>query len=439
MAPLKKLKNEFFFIIRDKPVAIALKIVKDAPMAHLTSCYKPTMQTPLFFACARAQGQDAEALALCKLLVGFGVTLHWVDEYQQTALYYAARQGHTKTCAYLVQQGIDVNHLDRNSETALFYAATRAHLDTALTLMDKHSRLDVVNRWGRNIVQVAAKEIGPKLQAEVTARKRKAQEISSPAPPPAAAVSAVPLGPPLKRRRVAAMPLEALREWADEWPAGEVVQGQKIEAKPEDFIRSGGGYAVVKTPVACAARLRVSEKHFVVDHAELLVKEKWFADVAHDCWCRNVGVIDDTVKPPHDPINAIKAVLSGQNPTHFTLSLVHLATNEISGYVHCMDQKDEQKLSISHLKVDSAHQGKGLGGMLIRAAEDYSHKLGWKCATTGLSVLEANSRAVRCYAKYGFELDGAGNPATWGADEMEASAWQRWTKSHPHAPKKGKA
>ena len=217
------------------------------------------------------------------------------------------------------------------------------------------------------------------------------------------------------------------------------MQGQKIEAKPEDFIRSGGGYAVVKTPVACAARLRVSEKHFVVDHAELLVKEKWFADVAHDCWCRNVGVIDDTVKPPHDPINAIKAVLSGQNPTHFTLSLVHLATNEISGYVHCMDQKDEQKLSISHLKVDSAHQGKGLGGMLIRAAEDYSHKLGWKCATTGLSVLEANSRAVRCYAKYGFELDGAGNPATWGADEMEASAWQRWTKSHPHAPKKGKA
>ena len=209
MAPLKKLKNEFFFIIRDKPVAIALKIVKDAPMAHLTSCYKPTMQTPLFFACARAQGQDAEALALCKLLVGFGVTLHWVDEYQQTALYYAARQGHTKTCAYLVQQGIDVNHLDRNSETALFYAATRAHLDTALTLMDKHSRLDVVNRWGRNIVQVAAKEIGPKLQAEVTARKRKAQEISSP-PPPAAAVSAVPLPPPLKRRRVAAMPLEAV-------------------------------------------------------------------------------------------------------------------------------------------------------------------------------------------------------------------------------------
>ena len=174
---------------------MAMNIVKDAPIAHLTSCYKPTMQTPLLFACARAQGQDAEALALCKLLVGFGVTLHWVDEYQQTALYYAARQGHTKTCAHLVQQGIDVNHLDRNSETALFYAATRAHFDTALTLMDKHSRLDVLNRWGRNIVQVAAKEIGPKLQAEVTARKRKAQQ-------PAAAVSAVPLPPPpLKQRR----------------------------------------------------------------------------------------------------------------------------------------------------------------------------------------------------------------------------------------------
>ena len=186
--------------------------------------------------------------------------------------------------------------------------------------------------------------------------------ISSAAPAAPAGVSAaVPVVPLAKRRRASATPLEALRDWADEWPAGEIVQGGKIEAKPEDFIHSGGGYAVV----ACAARLRVSE-NFVVDHAELLVKETWFADVTYDSWCRNVGVIDDTVKPPHDPINAIKAVLSGQDPTHFTLSLVHLATNYISGYVHCMDQNDEQKLSISHLKVDSAHQGKGLGAMLMQ-------------------------------------------------------------------------
>ena len=74
--------------------------------------------------------------ASCKLLVGFGVTLHWVDEYQQTALYYAARRGHTKTCAYLLQQGVNVNHLDSNGEAALFYAATRALVDTALILIE---------------------------------------------------------------------------------------------------------------------------------------------------------------------------------------------------------------------------------------------------------------------------------------------------------------
>ena len=68
MAPQNKLKNELCFIIRDKSAAMAIKLVKVAPIAHLASCYNPT--------------------------------LHWVDEYQQAALYYVARQGHTKACAY---------------------------------------------------------------------------------------------------------------------------------------------------------------------------------------------------------------------------------------------------------------------------------------------------------------------------------------------------
>ena len=39
----------------------------------------------------------------------------------------------------------------------------------------------------------------------------------------------------------------------------------------EDVVRSASGYAVVKNPGGlCAARLRVSEKNFVADHAQSL-------------------------------------------------------------------------------------------------------------------------------------------------------------------------
>ena len=38
----------------------------------------------------------------------------------------------------------------------------------------------------------------------------------------------------------------------------------------QDIILQERGYAVVKGGEFCAARLRVSEKHFVADHAQLL-------------------------------------------------------------------------------------------------------------------------------------------------------------------------
>ena len=42
-------------------------------------------------------------------------------------------------------------------------------------------------------------------------------------------------------------------------------------SEPEDVIKEANGFAVVgKAPPSIAARLRVSEKNFVIDHAKSL-------------------------------------------------------------------------------------------------------------------------------------------------------------------------
>ena len=88
-------------------------------------------------------------------------------------------------------------------------------------------------------------------------------------------------------------------------------------------------------------------------------------------------------------------------------------------------------MDIAHIKVDAEHMGQGLGGLLIEAAEDYSKSVGWKCATTRLSVLKVNDRARRCYTKAGFNFK-KGSMALWGSKQHPGSEWQQGRKVHKH-------
>eukprot|EP00438_Fugacium_kawagutii_P008069 Skav228734 [mRNA] locus=scaffold869:117523:118050:- [translate_table: standard] len=155
-------------------------------------------------------------------------------------------------------------------------------------------------------MSVAPKEILPILAEE--RQKRRRYEDSGPAP---------------KRQRT---PLQELRQWANEWPIKQCVVGQKIEFKHEDVVQSADEYAVVKNAAGiCAARLRVSEKNFVADHAQFFQDEAWFKELTPQDWCQTVGVIADEVG---DAVKAIETVVSGKNPQHFTLPLVEMKTKK---------------------------------------------------------------------------------------------------------------
>eukprot|EP00438_Fugacium_kawagutii_P014559 Skav232302 [mRNA] locus=scaffold882:493062:494126:- [translate_table: standard] len=349
------------------------------------------------------------------MLLERGVPINHTDELGQTALFYAARQGHAGTLKYLMRQGADPNLVDKNGETAIFYAVLNKRADAVRALLEGGAALEVINNWHHTSMSVAPTEILPILAEERKRRRR--YEDAGPAP---------------KRQRT---PVQELRQWANEWPIKHRVVAQQIEYKDEDVVQSADGYAVVKNaPGNCAARLRVSEKHFVVDHAELLKDEQWIKELTPEDWCKTVGVITDEAG---HAVNGIETVVSGRNPEHFTLPLVETTTKNIAGYVHATYTPEKKEMAIAHVKVDSEHIGKGLGGLLIDAAEDHSKFLGWTCKKTYLSVLKANVRARRCYSKAGFKFE-SGDTALWGPKEHPASEWQRWRKVHKHHCKNGK-
>eukprot|EP00434_Breviolum_minutum_P005435 symbB.v1.2.004790.t1/scaffold270.1/size246978/1 len=163
---------------------------------------------------------------------------------------------------------------------------------------------------------------------------------------------------------------------------------------------------------------------------ELFADQPWFKRLSPEDRCSNVGILQDNGGPA--AVNAIKAVLAGDDPLHFTLPLVEIKTRKIAGYVHAAHKPETRELNIAHLKVDEAFRGQGLGGLLIEAAEDVSQRLGWSCSSTTLSVLEVNAPACQCYWKAGFKVQSS-MVAYWGLPKLhEGSVWLNMSKVHKH-------
>jgi len=384
-------KNAMFFEVRDAPYLNAENHITKASPEELASRYEPMNQTVLFFAAARPVGQDAQALALCAMLLARGIPVNHADVNGHTALFYAAFKGHVQTMDYLIAKGADPNCVDKNGKTARSWANRQNRL----------GRMNALNKDEKD-------------------QKKRCRSPDG--------------GPVRKRQRVdseAETHLKKLRAWANEWPTQERVVGKTFKYKVQDVINYNKDFVVVeKAPAYIAARLRVSEKDFVVDHAQLFKDKTWFKHLSPQDWCSKVAVLQDNGGPA--AVNAIKAVLAGDDPLHFTLPLVEVKTRRIAGYVHAAYKPETEELNIGHLKVDEAFRGQGLGGLLIEAAEEVSQRLGWNCRTTTLSVLEVNAPARRCYRKAGFKVQSR-TVAYWGLPKQhEGLVWLNMSKVHKH-------
>jgi len=73
---------------------------------------------------------EKDSLGMMKAFVEMGVKANQTDELNQTALYYAAREGHPEVIDFLVKHGCLPNQLDCYGQTPIFYAAREGHLET---------------------------------------------------------------------------------------------------------------------------------------------------------------------------------------------------------------------------------------------------------------------------------------------------------------------
>jgi GNAT superfamily N-acetyltransferase len=91
-------------------------------------------------------------------------------------------------------------------------------------------------------------------------------------------------------------------------------------------------------------------------------------------------------------------------------SAIFIAEDEgraLAGFIHLQTQADyfngEKQGYISDLAVDQAFEGRGVGRLLLEAAEDWAHQNGYQ--RLALYVFAGNTRARQIYEKAGFQQD----------------------------------
>ena len=116
-------------------------------------------------------------------LVEKGVTINVADSYDQTPLYYSARDGHVEMTAKLVDLGLDPNSVDKNHQPCLFYAAKLGHLETCKTLVEKGAKHDYTDKNKQNAL-FWAKKSGNKDLIDYLNQLKQQKKNKTKTPPP---------------------------------------------------------------------------------------------------------------------------------------------------------------------------------------------------------------------------------------------------------------
>jgi len=86
-----------------------------------------------------------------------GCKVNHRDQYGQTPIYYAAREGHMEVMEKLIKIGADVNNEDLNGETCLFYAARQGHLPVVVMLVANKINVNKQDKKKQTALHMAKK------------------------------------------------------------------------------------------------------------------------------------------------------------------------------------------------------------------------------------------------------------------------------------------
>jgi len=414
-------QRSLFLTVRDATMVVVTKCLAKG-LADPTAVFPPYCQDLMFFAAAR-RGELGGAETVAKQLFDLGVPATTEDSLCQTPLFYAAREGNVECARFLVEHDCDPNKRDIHMQTPIFYAVREGRSRMTEFLIEKGASLDVFDARGLTPHDYVSKRpptkrrrLDPRPQPQLSKTRVATKSINT----------------PQTRKKQAGVTDDAWRNSSeahlDAWgrwlsgpspspDAGEshlrlkvrwwhAPSGENFSGEPKledaDILARAGDYYVRRPILEDVPKLRELERQFVKDHFDLFQGEPWAKKQAVSDWCALVGVIWDEVSAHQ----AIQNIINGGNAMHSSLPCIYAPCGqepEVIGYLHTVHDLEKSEIDVSHLKVDSRHQGRRLGSLLIAGAARHALRQTWKVQRLCLSVMEANVRAIRLYRRIGFK------------------------------------
>eukprot|EP00439_Symbiodinium_sp_Y106_P085500 s9_g28.t1 len=385
--------------------------------AQVDTKWKVKGQTALYYAAAR---QDSYAEGLSRFLMSRSrnkpVTKR--DDWGQSPLFYAAREGHTELCRFFVEKcGMSVHQVDKWGDTPIFYAVEFQKLETIVWLLKKGASLAVVNKEMQSPTSIASLEVTRELQARV-------EEWGEPREP-LKARSPEPESPKAQKRKrgkraeeeeiSAAEGFRAMEEWAQRPPKfrksstsqnrrhckeAEVL-AETTEFRPE--------YSIELPTADALEEIRQLEKTAVVEQAELFKAQLFFRSCRAADFCSVLGACEKDCQFFREYSDAV-----ANRGKSGSLVLVARAkrTDRIVAFLRA--DLSDQELVIRRLKVHLDHGGQGLDKLLIQCAEAQALSTGWDFRSVTLRVPSVHSRAQKKFLRLGFDIteEPAAGPST---------------------------
>ncbi|CAE7208390.1 cmdD [Symbiodinium natans] len=300
---------------------------------------------------------------------------------------------------------MDVNQVDYCNETPIFYAVQNNKLETAATvvyLLKCGASLGINNSSLESPESLASVEMARDLRARI-------EEWGEPSQPTT---------PSKKRKRreedepSAAEGPRAFENWVAKrarLPKSHKSNAKKEKPKPQapEVVAENATHQIELIREEFLEQVRELEKGLVTDQVGLFKTQLFVRACRSADYCAALGAYatDSDFFKQYSNIIERRGTFG---------SLVLVAVDKSSGRVvgFCHADAGNNELLIGHLKVHSEHQQKGVGKLLMAAAETKALSSGWAFESVAVRVLHVNSRAQQIFFRMGFDIRDEPAPET---------------------------
>lgn len=151
-------KTRWFELLRQGDIEQITNEFSHLPKSFLVNLVDNTSSrhTSVFYTVQLAD--ELKGDALLELLLGYGADVTYKDSLQQSALFYAAKNGRRRQCELLLQAGVQPNDKDTYGQTALYYAAREGSVNVIETLLSFQADINAVDNLGQTAIFYACRE-----------------------------------------------------------------------------------------------------------------------------------------------------------------------------------------------------------------------------------------------------------------------------------------